>query len=545
VIAVGLLIGCGAPKKPKVPAPQAKPAALPVTRFADPGTPEVKLVPDRVGLLISNAESEFAAGELASREGRPVAAREHFDRAIEVLLATPGGAVVDPRLKAALDGLIDRISALDLLALREGDGFTEARSEPAVIDELLGASADRPAPAPNTEAAVRADLGQTVHDVPITINSKVLSYVELFQGRMKGFIEEGLNRGLVYLPMIEEVFRSEGVPLDLAYVPLVESAFKSTALSRASARGMWQFMQGTAQEHDLQRTWFIDERSDPEKATRAAATYLKTLNEMFDGDWNLALASYNAGPARIQRAIRLSKSSDYWKITASSRYLPRETREYVPMILAAIIIGRNPEGYGFNVSASAPVAFEKVTVPDALDLKYIAEWAGVTVAEIQALNPELRRTTTPSRAHEIKVPMGTAAALEAKLATVDPSLFAVFKFHTVKRGETLTTIAKHYKLTTTDLRLANDLRSNARVRAGQTLMIPERRASTLPARPASSASASAATRQTSGPLTYRVRSGDTLYSIARQFDTTVARIKELNKLSSSVIKIGERLTIRR
>ena len=143
------------------------------------------------------------------------------------------------------------------------------------------------------------------------------------------------------------------MPLDLAYVPLVESAFKNNALSRASARGMWQFMPATGREHGLDQTWFVDERSDPEKATRAAAQYLKTLHKMFDGDWNLALASYNAGPGRLQGAIRRAKTSDYWKMTPTTRYLPRETREYVPMIMAAIIIAKNPALYGFEVGTAA------------------------------------------------------------------------------------------------------------------------------------------------------------------------------------------------
>jgi membrane-bound lytic murein transglycosylase D len=513
----------------------------------------VKLAADPIAELVAAAELEFRTGETAGQAGRLVAAREHFDLAIDLLLNAPGGARSEPRLAAAYDRLLDRVSALDVLALREGDVSTLARSEPAVIDELLGAATvDRPQPLPATEATVTEDLARTPHDVPMTINSKVLSYVELFQGNLREYMAEGLSRSMQYLPMIEDVFRSEGVPLDLAYVPLVESAFKPTALSRASARGLWQFIQDTAHENGLERTWFIDERSDPEKATRAAATYLKSLADMFDGDWNLALASYNAGPGRIQRAIKLSKTTDFWKMAATTRYLPRETREYVPMILAAIIIARNPDRYGFDVGPAAPVAFEKVTVPDALDLKYIAEWAGVAVSEIQALNPELRRTTTPSSAHELKVPMGTAAAIAAQLSSADPSLFSTFKFHTVRRGETITSIARDFKVTTTDLRQANELTSRARVQTGQALRIPERRANALPARPgAASTSTSgpaptvASTPASTGPTTYRVRKGDTLSSIARQFGTTVSDLKQLNQLASDAIGIGDRLTVRR
>jgi membrane-bound lytic murein transglycosylase D len=345
--------------------------------------------------------------------------------------------------------------------------------------------------------------------------------------------------------MIESVFKSEGIPLDLAYVPLVESAFKSNALSRVAARGMWQFMQGTASENGLQQNWFLDERSDPEKATRAAAMYLKALSGMFDGDWNLALASYNAGPGRIQRAIKSSKTFDYWKMTSTSKYLPRETREYVPMIQAAIIIARNPARYGFEISGATPPAYETVTVPDALDLHYIAEWAGVTLEQLQALNPELRRTTTPNHDHELKVPAGTAVTIQGKLAAADPALFAKLKFYTVKSGDTVSSIARQFKLTSAELRAANDLKSTARVKARQTLMIPQPRASGLPARPAASAVAATASAAKNTTTTYRVKRGDTLFGIARQFDTTVDDLKRLNHLSSNNISVGERLTVRR
>ena len=189
--------------------------------------------------------------------------------------------------------------------MSEGDGFSEKPSEPATIDELLALSLfDKPAPTAELTQAVKSDLESTSHDVPIPLNARVLSYIELFQGRLRTFISEGLARGSKYLPMIQNVFRAEGLPLDLAYVPLVESAFKPNALSRASARGVWQFMRGTALDNGLRHDWYVDERSDPEKATMAAAKYLKTLRSMFGGDWHLALASYNGGPGRVQRAMR-------------------------------------------------------------------------------------------------------------------------------------------------------------------------------------------------------------------------------------------------
>ena len=239
--------------------------------------------------------------------------------------------------------------------------------------------------------------------MPIPLNARVLSYIELFQGRLRTFITEGLARGSKYLPMIQNVFRAEGLPLDLAYVPLVESAFKPNALSRAKARGVWQFMRGTALDNGLRHDWYVDERSDPEKATLAAAKYLKTLRGMFGGDWHLALASYNGGPGRVQRAMQRSGVQEFWSLAETSRYLPRETREYVPMILAAIVIARNPAQYGFDVQPLPAVASEKVVLPGPVDLRRIAEWTGTSIDTIQTLNPELRRWTTPVKSSDVYV----------------------------------------------------------------------------------------------------------------------------------------------
>jgi membrane-bound lytic murein transglycosylase D len=513
-----------------------------VAPFTGPAAPEVPLVADPIAELIGRVEKEFTAGREDWDRDRLVAAREHFDRAVDLLLSVKGGARTEPRLNAALEHLLDRISALDVMSLREGDGFTESKSEPAAIDELLNAATfEPPTPLATTEETVAQDLERLPRDVPIPVNQKVLSYVELFQGRLHDFFQAGLDRGQRYLPMIQNVFKSQGIPVDLSYVPLVESAFKLNALSRVSAKGMWQFMQATGNEYGLKTNWFIDERSDPEKATLAAAQYLKALNDMVVGDWHFALASYNAGQGRLMRAARQSKKSDYWEITATSRYLPRETREYVPMILAAIIIGKNPTLYGFDVTAPPPLAFETVSVPNALDLKFIAEWADVPIEQIQELNPELRRTTTPMGGHSLRVPMGTAATIREQLASAEP-LFRTFKFHEVKSRETLTSVARKYGVSVAELRTANELSSKARIRRGQVLSIPQRTAAALPsgraARPAVNAEA-----QT--PVTYRVRQGDTLSSIARQFDTTVDSLKRLNRLSSDRISIGLRLTVRR
>ena len=303
----------------------------------------------------------------------------------------------------------------------------------------------------------------------------MLGYVEAFQGRLRNFLTDGLTRGAEYLPMIHEVFREEGLPLDLAYVPLIESAFKPTALSRASARGVWQFMRATGRENGLQHDWYIDERADPEKATRAAAKYLKTLHRLFDGDWHLALASYNGGPGRVQRAVKRSGIDDFWQLSGSKKkLLPRETRDYVPMILAAMIIARNPAQYGFEIPAAEPLAAERVTLSGPVDLRRIAEWAGVPADEIRALNPELRRWTTPVRdsAYEVRVPAGTAAAVSDAHGATAPEDAASLQWYSVRKGESLPSIARKLRVSRTDLAEANFLPTTAKVRPGQKLVVP-------------------------------------------------------------------------
>jgi membrane-bound lytic murein transglycosylase D len=457
---------------------------------------------------------------------------------------------------------LDRLGTFEVEALAAGDdGFTEKPSEAASIDELLSLtpSLDHPAPA-GLEDIVSHDLQAAEPDIPIPLNQRVLSYVELFQGRLRDFIEEGLTRGTKYLPMIQSVLRAEGLPLDLAYVPLIESAFKPTALSRAKAKGVWQFVRRTALANGLRHDWYVDERSDPEKATVAAARYLASLVKLFDGDWHLALASYNGGPTRVQRAVRTTGRADFWKLTERSPVLPRETREYVPMILAAIVVARNPAQYGFAVEPEEPLAYEIVVLSHAVDLRRAAEWAGVTIDELQALNPELRRWTTPvwDERYELKVPVGTADRIRERLEESSSAELTSLKWYTVKRGETLLGIARKLRVSRADLAEANRLARNARVRVGQKLIVPREAATLMAARterpapvadarpPVAAAGEPARPAGASGQVwtTYEVQRGDTLWSIARLFETTTASLRAWNpRIVGDRLFAGDSLTV--
>lgn len=553
LLAVAVFSGaCGAKSArapqttPQVPAEVTPPAPAITAPSIDPTTQ-----------LLADADKLFASGQQELALGHLDRAKSEFNRALAILLESPQGARSDARIREQFDRLVDRISALELNALATGDGFTEQHSEPASIDSLLAIETfDAPDATKATTDAVQADLEQQAHDIPIPLNERVLRYVELFQGRLREFLTEGLTRGAKYLPMIQSVFRAEGLPLDLAYVPLIESAFKPTALSKTNARGVWQFMRGTALENGLQHDWYIDERADPDKATRAAAKYLKTLYGMFD-DWHLALASYNGGPGRMQRALKRSGRDDFWSLSATSRYLPRETREYVPMILAAVIIARNPAQYGFDITPETPRATESVALPTGVDLRRVAEWAGVPADEIQQLNPELRRWTTPLRGeqYDLNVPDGTAERVRTALSDSNSDGLNALQWHTVKRGESLATIARKLNVSRADLAEANYLTASSNVRAGQRLLIPRMPSAALLARAAAGDDASndavvavyeeTPVQRDASPtrVVYRVRAGDTLYSIARKHGTTIDNIKTWNNLTGTRLNVGARLVI--
>jgi len=556
-----LVVACGSAVKHAAQKPLPEPVTTPIVQAAPVVVPPPAPVEDPVLTLIADSERHFEAGQKELASGHVTAAKTEFDKAIDILLESPYGGRTEPRIREHFDRLVDRISAYEVKALAQGDGFTEKQYEPATIDELLAVSATlTPTPAtPATEDAVSSDLRSIEYDIPIPLNQRVLAFVQLFQGRLHDFLEEGMRRGTQYLPMIQSVFRAEGLPLDLAYVPLVESAFKPNALSRAKAKGVWQFMRDTGLENGLRQDWYIDERSDPEKATIAAAKYLSMLGKLFEGDWHLALASYNGGPGRLQNAIKLGRQSDFWKLIEKPRLLPRETRDYVPMILAAIVIAKNPLQYGFEFESEAPHEYETVSLPRPVDLRRIAEWTNTTIDEIQTLNPELRRWTTPVRdtAYALKVPPGAAEVVRARLDAEATSDLASLNWYVVKRGDTLALIARKLSVSRADLAEANYLKSTSRVSPGDKLMVPREATALMAARadrpvpatdsrplvadkvvPAVSSSSSDRVK-----VIYQVKRGDTLASIARVFSTNVAAIKNWNHLPDTQIRAGERLTI--
>jgi membrane-bound lytic murein transglycosylase D len=322
--------------------------------------------------------------------------------------------------------------------------------------------------------APEADTG--LPDVPIILNKNVESFIRYFQTNGRKHFEKWLGRSKDYMAMLQSILKENGLPEELSYIAFIESGLNPTVRSHANAVGMWQFIKGTATRYGLRVDWWIDERMDPEKATYAAAKYFKNLYGMFDS-WYLAAASYNAGEGRVGRAIKRHGTEDFWELAAlKKRSLHRETREYVPKYLAAVTIARDPESYGFEaVEFDEGIKYDKVRVSQATDLRVIADAAGTTVEEIRRLNPELLRWFTPPNypGYHVKIPAGSTGMYAENMSKVPAAKRIAFLQHKVKRGETVSRIAKRYGTGVKPIQYLNNI-SGSRLKPGSIIMIPVR-----------------------------------------------------------------------
>src|SRR5438876_3245125 len=428
---------------------------------------------DPIDLKILEARRHFELGENLYKQGFLRGAKEEFDGAVDLILDAAQAFPKDPRLQHELTDLIARVNAMELAALRQGDGFTDQKEERAAIDDLVHVETFPALIDPKLKKEVEEDVKETSHALPIEINDRVLGFLDYYQnGRGRGAIEVGLQRAGRYQPMIEKVLKEEGVPLDLMYLCQAESAFQPRAVSRAQAKGMWQFISSRGKEYGLRQTWWIDERSDPEKSTRAAARHLKDLYQEF-GDWYLAMAAYNSGPVRVQRALEHAGADNFWTL-ADKRALPRETINYVPNILALTIIGKNPEKYGFNVRPEAPLETERVQVNKATDLRVIAEAINLPVEELRGLNTHVLRWTTPPEDSDFQLvlPKGYADKFNEQVSSLPASKRVLFREHVVKKGDTLGLIARKYGTSVSQLVQANNVGETPVLKVGRSIIIP-------------------------------------------------------------------------
>jgi membrane-bound lytic murein transglycosylase D len=477
-------------------------------------------VTDARQVLIHRVEEKFASGEQNYKAGHLEAARKDFDEAVDWMLQSGYDPNSDPQLSELFHRVVDTVYNYELQAFRAGDGFNEAPAVPAPIDEV----AEMTFPVdPRLKARAEEAAKNISHDLPLTVNDEVLSFLNFFQTpRGRAIVETGLRRAGRYRGMIGRVLSEEGVPQDLIYLAQAESAFQPTALSRAGARGMWQFVAYRGQEYGLRHTWWLDERQDPEKATHAAAQHLRDLYKMF-GDWYLAMAAYNCGPGNVQKAIERTGYADFWELYRRN-VLPRETKNYVPIILALTLIAKDAPHYGIQAEPESPVATDMVKPGRAIDLRLVAETIDVDVETLRTLNPSLLRLATPDDpAFELHLPLGSAPRFSAEIADIPPDKWVSWRRHRVAAGETLTAIAKKYRVTPKAIADANNLESATALNTGEKLIIP-----------AIQPSAENKRRMVS----YRVRKGDTFLGIADRFSVESEDLLKWNRLKSKRVRRG-------
>src|ERR1700688_1724651 len=482
-------------------------------------------VPGPKEYLIAQVEAKFASGEQNYKAGHLDAARRDFDDAVDWLLTSGYDPNSDPKLSELFHRVVDTVYGYELQAFRAGDGFQEAPAVPAPIDEV----AEMTVPVdPRLKERAEQDAKNISHDLPLTVNDEVLSFLNFFQTpRGRAIVETGLRRSGRYREMIARVLHEEGVPQDLIYLAQAESAFQPLALSRAGARGIWQFVAYRGMEYGLRHTWWIDERQDPEKATRAAAQHLRDLYKMF-GDWYLAMAAYNCGPGNVQKAIERTGYADFWELYRRN-VLPRETKNYVPIILALTLIAKDAPHYGIQTEPESPVATDMVKPGRAIDLRLVAETIDVDVETLRTLNPSLLRLATPDDpAFELHLPLGSAPKFSAEIADIPPDKWVSWRRHRVAAGETLTAIAKKYRVTPKAIADANNLESTTTLNAGEKLIIP---------------AIQPAAENKRRMVSYRVRKGDTFLGIADRFSVESEDLLKWNRLKSKRVSRGMVLRI--
>ncbi len=526
----------------------------------------------RAQSLIDKAENYFNLGELNLKDNKLEAARADYDRAVDAILDSGMDVRANPRLRTYYLELVERIyrrevpiqqaqpaattNTTALIAQNNTRtttdavnpppapqiGFRQQKFEPSPLDELSKLELTSKEREVTPEATAELEQAKSAVDFGFRSNALIQQFINYYQGRGRATMETGLRRSGRYMRMARKIFREEGVPEDIAWLGQVESAWRPTAYSSAAASGLWQFIPSTGARFGLRQTAWVDERNSYEKATRASARYLKWLALRYNGNWELAMGAYNTGEGNIDRAISRAGSSDFWRIYP---YIAQETRNYVPNILATILIAKNPEKFGFRVTQrDTPVesTYDVVRVPNATSLQFIADAADTSVDYLRSLNPELRRDVTPrGEAYNVRVPAGKSKQFVALLNRVPAGSRESARAIRVNPNENLQSVAARTGTSVAQLQVWNggaDATSDGRVvvpgnsvrRAG---MIYERR---------TAGTSSAATG--SNLVRVRATAGDTIAKIAARHNASSEEVARLNNIAANAsLQAGQEITV--
>jgi membrane-bound lytic murein transglycosylase D len=478
----------------------------------------------QVQQLIAQAEASYKSGVDNYNANRLEAARTDFDAAVDVMLTSGMDLKNDPQLADEFDQLLSAINSLEVSALKQGNGFSP-KLEEAPVDAAAEVTF---APNPVLVGKVTAELKTTASDLPLVINEYVAGWIEAFTNRpgLHAHLKSSLERAGKYKAMISRILNQYGVPQDLIYQAVTESGFQPQALNtRSGAGGMWQFMP-IAGAYGLERNGYFDERFDPEKSTIAYAKYMKYLYSE-TGDWYLAMAAYDWGLGRVQHVVSRTGYADYWQIYRLGG-LPAETKAYIPSVIAAVIMAKNPEQYGLtDMVPDAAVLSDTITTSYAIDLRLAADLTDSSVPELVALNPALLRLSTPRDIpYDLHLPVGSKDLFLKRIQDIPEDNRASWRFHVVKNGETLDDIATALHARSTEIARANGVTAAEPIEAGDELVVPIAVSSAEP-----------------GQQRYTLRRGDTLVTVADRFGLTVEQLRQWNHLSSARVAPGRSLYV--
>ena len=543
-------------------------AQIPAASSARAIPTEVEQSEVRIQQVIARAEDHFRKGKLNLEDSKREQARQEFDKAVDSILESGFDVRASQKLQTYYLELVERIyreevpmtqpiaapntATMQLVAHNTQTqdqtktpppspvGFRDQKFEPSPLDELSKLVLNPDETTFSNKDAEDLEAAKKNVNFAFTLNPLIQGYINYYQGRGRTTMESGLRKSGQFMKMTRKIFAEEGVPLDVTWLGQVESSWKVRAVSWASASGLWQFIPSTGRRYGLRQNAYIDERNSIEQSTRASAKYLKWLSQRYNGNWELAMAAYNTGEGNIDRAISRAGSANFWMIYP---YIAQETRNYVPNILAVILIAKNPEKYGFKgIKPDAPWAYDIVRVPSATSLQLIADATDSSVEYIRSLNPELKRDITPrGDIYDVRIPAGRAKQFQALLQRITPERRETARVISVAPGEDLQNVANRTGINVAQLQAMNN---GVDMKTATKLVVPSSNVKLTKWVRATGKPGEAAAAPTATVQKVRARKGDTIARIAASRNLDANDVARLNGIPvDAELKSGQEIKV--